>query len=230
MSRIMLAGPSGIGKTTFANIIARDYELEFQSGSMRTLMPDMKEVSHADMLKEDKKVQYQKDFQLINLRNKKFEHRENYVTDRSYLDSAAYFIFKQSNFQPQCEIDNFIDLCKMLLCKQCDKLILFDFPTYMIKDWVIDDDDKRITNKYFQHMISGIMLQVLNIWGANIREEIFKYMDQFWRAPKPYKHGFGIGKLESIYGSVDILVLHEASFEVRQEIINNFITGKLCQK
>ena len=100
----------------------------------------------------------------------------------------------------------------------------------MIKDWVIEDDDKRITNKYFQHMISGIMLQVLNIWGANIREEIFKYIDQFWRAPKPYKRGFGIGKLESIYGSVDILVLHEASFEVRQEIINNFITGKLCQK
>lgn len=230
MSRIMLAGPSGIGKTTFANIIARDYELEFQSGSMRTLMPDMKEVSHADMLKEDKMVQYQKDFQLLNLRNKKFENMENYVTDRSYLDSAAYFIFKQSNFQPQCEIDHFLDLCKMLLCKQCDKLILFDFPTYMIKDWVIEDDDKRITNKYFQHMISGIMLQVLNIWGANIREEIFKYMDQFWRAPKPYKHGFGIGKLESIYGSVDILVLHEASFEVRQEIINNFITSKLCQK
>ena len=56
MSRIMLAGPSGIGKTTFANIIARDYELEFQSGSMRTLMPDMKEVSHADMSKEDKMV------------------------------------------------------------------------------------------------------------------------------------------------------------------------------
>lgn len=230
MSRIMLAGPSGIGKTTFANIIARDYELEFQSGSMRTLMPDMKDVSHTDMLKEDKIVQYEKDFQLLNLRNKKFENMENYVTDRSYLDSAAYFIFKQSNFQPQCEIDYFLDLCKMLLCKQCDKLILFDFPTYMIKDWVIEDDDKRITNKYFQHMISGIMLQVLNIWGANIREEIFKYMDQFWRAPKPYKHGFGIGKLESIYGSVDILVLHEASFEVRQEIINNFITGKLCQK
>lgn len=230
MSRIMLAGPSGIGKTTFANIIARDYELEFQSGSMRTLMPDMKEVSHADMLKEDKTVQYKKDFQLLNLRNKKFENMENYVTDRSYLDSAAYFIFKQSNSQPQCEIDYFLDLCKMLLCKQCDKLILFDFPTYMIKDWVIEDDNKRITNKYFQHMISGIMIQVLNIWGANIREEIFKYMDQFWRAPKPYKHGFGIGKLESIYGSVDILVLHEASFEVRQEIINNFITGKLCQK
>lgn len=230
MSRIMLAGPSGIGKTTFANIIARDYELEFQSGSMRTLMPDMKDVSHTDMLKEDKTVQYEKDFQLLNLRNKKFENMENYVTDRSYLDSAAYFIFKQSNFQPQCEIDHFLDLCKMLLCKQCDKLILFDFPTYMIKDWVIEDDDKRITNKYFQHMISGIMLQVLNIWGANIREEIFKYMDQFWRAPKPYKHGFGIGKLESIYGSVDILVLHEASFEVRQEIINNFITSKLCQK
>ena len=228
--RIMLSGPSGIGKTTFMDIIGRDFDLEKYSGSMSDLISSTKELSHKDMLSRDPEVLYKEDYQLLNLRNKLFKDKVKYITDRSYLDSAAYFIFKQSNLQPQCEIDHFLELCKMLLCKQCDKLILFDFPTYMIKDWVIEDDDKRITNKYFQHMISGIMLQVLNIWGANIREEIFKYMDQFWRAPKPYKRGFGIGKLESIYGSVDILVLHEASFEVRQEIINNFITGKLCQK
>ena len=107
MCRIMFAGPSGIGKTTMAQVVSRDYNIPFYSGSMRDLMPDMKELTHQDMLREDRMVQYQKDFQLLNLRNKKFENMENYVTDRSYLDSAAYFIFKQSNFQPQCEIDHF---------------------------------------------------------------------------------------------------------------------------
>ena len=105
----MFAGPSGIGKTTMAQVVSRDYDIPFYSGSMRDLMPDMKEVTHSDMLKEDKTVQYQNDFQLLNLRNKKFGNLDSFVTDRSYLDSAAYFIYKQSSFQPQCEVDNFLD-------------------------------------------------------------------------------------------------------------------------
>lgn len=231
MSRIMFAGPSGIGKTTMAQIVSRDYDIPFYSGSMRDLMPDMKEVTHQDMLKEDKMVQYQKDFQLLNLRNKRFCNMEDFVTDRSYLDSAAYFMYKQSSFQPQCEVDHFLDLCKMLLCKQCDKLIMFDFPTYMIKDWVMaDDNDKRIHNKYFQHIIAGIMNQVLDIWGSDLRSEILRHSEKFWKAPGMYQEGFNIGSLESIYGSVDILVIKEAKFEIRQEIINNFLTDKLCQK
>ena len=231
MSRIMFAGPSGIGKTTMAQVVSRDYNIPFYSGSMRDLMPDMKEVTHQDMLKEDKMVQYQKDFQLINLRNKKFGNLQDFVTDRSYLDSAAYFMYKQSSFQPQCEVDNFLDLCKMLLCKQCDKLIMFDFPTYMIKDWVMaDEKDKRIHNKYFQHIIAGIMNQVLDIWGSDLRSEFLHHSEKFWKAPEIYKHGFNIGSLDSIYGKVDILVIKEAKFEVRQEIINDFLTDRICQK
>lgn len=230
MSRIMFAGPSGIGKTTMAQIVARDYDIQFYSGSMRDLMPEMKEISHEGMLKMDKQDQYTKDFQLLNLRNKTFGALESFVTDRSYLDSAAYFMYKQSQAQPQCEVDHFLDLCKMLLCKQCDKLIMFDFPTYMIKDWVMEDDKKRIQNKYFQHLIAGIMNQVLGIWGAKLRFDTFKYQDKFWKAPQMYPNGYDIGTLESIYGKVDILVLKEAQFEIRQEIINDFLTDKLCQK
>lgn len=231
MSRIMFAGPSGIGKTTMAQVVSRDYNIPFYSGSMRDLMPDMKELTHQDMLREDRMVQYQKDFQLLNLRNKKFGNLEEFVTDRSYLDSAAYFIYKQSSFQPQCEVDHFLDLCKMLLCKQCDKLIMFDFPTYMIKDWVMaDEDDKRIHNKYFQHLIAGIMNQVLHIWGSKLRFEFLHHSNKFWKVPEVYTQGFDIGSLESVYGHVDILVIKEAKYETRQEIINDFLTDKLCQK
>ena len=36
--------------------------------------------------------------------------------------------------------------------------------------------------------------------------------------------------ISSIYGVTNVLVLHEAKFETRQEIINNYLSGKLCQK
>ena len=37
----MFAGPSGIGKTTMAQIVSRDYDIPFYSGSMRDLMPEI---------------------------------------------------------------------------------------------------------------------------------------------------------------------------------------------
>ena len=108
---------------------------------------------------------------------------------------------------------------------------MFDFPTYMIKDWVMaDENDKRIHNKYFQHLIAGIMNQVLSIWGSKLRFEFLHHSEKFWKAPDVYENGFDIGSLDSIYGHVDILVIKEAKYETRQEIINDFLTDKLCQK
>ena len=93
-----------------------------------------------------------------------------------------------------------------------------------------DEKDKRIHNKYFQHIIAGIMNQVLDIWGSDLRSEFLHHSEKFWKAPEVYKHGFNIGSLDSIYGKVDILVIKEAKFEVRQEIINDFLTDRICQK
>ena len=227
--RIMLSGPSGIGKTTFMDIIGRDFDLEKYSGSMSDLISSTKELSHKDMLSRDPEVLYKEDYQLLNLRNKLFKDKVKYITDRSYLDSAAYFLYKQASKVPQCEVEHFFELCKMLLNQQCDLLILFDFPKYMIKDWVMEDNNKRIINKYFQHLIAEMMKDVLNIWGCHLEyKNVFQ--PNFWNAAKIYEQGFSLGKVSSIYGVTNVLVIHEAKFETRQEIINNYLSGKLCQK
>ena len=227
--RIMLSGPSGIGKTTFMDIIGRDFDLEKYSGSMSDLISSTKELSHKDMLSRDSEVLYKEDYQLLNLRNKLFKDKETYITDRSYLDSAAYFLYKQASQVPQCEVEHFLALCKMLLNQQCDLLILFDFPKYMIKDWVMEDNNKRIINKYFQHLIAEMMKDILNIWGCHLEyQNVFQ--PNFWNTAKTYEQGFSLGKVSSIYGVTNVLVIHEAKFETRQEIINNYLSGKLCQK
>ena len=227
--RIMLSGPSGIGKTTFMDIIGRDFDLEKYSGSMSDLISSTTELSHKDMLSRDSEVLYKEDYQLLNLRNKLFKDKETYITDRSYLDSAAYFLYKQASKVPQCEVEHFLELCKMLLNQQCDLLILFDFPKYMIKDWVMEDNNKRIINKYFQHLIAEMMKDVLNIWGCHLEHKNV-FQPNFWNAAKIYEQGFSLGKVSSIYGVTNVLVIHEAKFETRQEIINNYLSGKLCQK
>ena len=99
----------------------------------------------------------------------------------------------------------------------------------MIKDWVMEDNNKRIINKYFQHLIAEIMKDVLNIWGCHLEyQNVFQ--PNFWNTAKTYEQGFSLGKISSIYGVTNVLVLHEAKFETRQEIINNYLSGKLCQK
>ena len=227
--RIMLSGPSGIGKTTFMDIIGRDFDIEKYSGSMSDLISSTKELSHKDMLSRDPEVLYKEDYQLLNLRNKLFKDKVKYITDRSYLDSAAYFLYKQADKIPQCEVEHFFELCKMLLNQQCDLLILFDFPKYMIKDWVMEDNNKRIINKYFQHLIAEMMKDVLNIWGCHLEyQNVFQ--PHLWNTAKTYEQGFSLGKVSSIYGVTNVLVIHEAKFETRQEIINNYLSGKLCQK
>lgn len=227
--RIMLSGPSGIGKTTFMDIISRDFDIEKYSGSMSDLISSTKELSHKDMLSRDPEVLYKEDYQLLNLRNKLFKDKVKYITDRSYLDSAAYFLYKQADKIPQCEVEHFFELCKMLLNQQCDLLILFDFPKYMIKDWVIEDNKKRIINKYFQYLIAEMMMGILNIWGCNL-EHHDVFQPHLWNTAKTYEQGFSLGKVSSIYGVTNVLVIHEAKFETRQEIINNYLSGKLCQK
>lgn len=53
MKRIMFVGPSGIGKTTLAKFIETKYSIPFISGSMSDLMPDTKEMHHAEFLHQE---------------------------------------------------------------------------------------------------------------------------------------------------------------------------------
>lgn len=166
MKRIMFVGPSGIGKTTLAKFIETKYGIPFISGSMSDLMPDTKEMHHAEFLHQKCGELINKDYQLLNLRNKLFKDKETFVTDRSYVDLAAYFIYKQSTNIPECEVDAFLDICKDLTVQQCDLLIYLPLSMYHMKEWPMEDNKKRIINRYYQAQMSDIMGNLLTQWST----------------------------------------------------------------
>lgn len=222
--RIQFAGPSGVGKTTLAKYLEGVGDYPFISGSVSDLLPSTKNEPHKDMLAHNKEELYKQDFQILTLRRKLFARAEVYVSDRSFLDSAAYFLYKQSDTIPQCELENFLDLCKTCLCQTCDQLIVLNFTTYLVKHWVMEDNNKRILNKYFQAQISAIMLMILDNWGVKLNPSIGSLNMGIFKSPLYLNHGgYRTGILETIYGKVDILVIDEPELIVREKIISKYL-------
>jgi len=219
--RIMMAGPSGIGKTTIAKWLADEYQAlgyEFISGSVSDLIPSTKELSHRDMLDRDSKTQYLEDYQILDLRRKLFREHPIFVSDRSYLDSLTYFIYKQAGKQPSCELDQFSRLCSMILVQQCDLLVMFDFKPGYIDQWLTEDNHKRITNNYFQAEISGIMKVALGIMGyqrVGSYERIPKGLYRFVELTDSVEYGF----IENIYGHTDVLTISSLGLNERELIL-----------
>ena len=162
--RIMFVGPSGIGKTTLAQAVAKKYDIPFISGSMSDLLPATKGVSHNEILSLGSEAMYKSDFQLLNLRNKLFRDKENFVTDRSYVDLAAYFWYKQSRNMPECEMEHFFCQCKELMENQCDLAIFLPLSLSTYHEWPMEDNKKRIMNRFFQVQISSLMSELLANW------------------------------------------------------------------
>lgn len=162
--RIMFVGPSGIGKTTLAQAVAKKYNIPFISGSMSDLLPATKDVSHNEILSLGSEAMYKSDFQLLNLRNKLFKDKENFVTDRSYADLAAYFWYKQSRTLPECEMEHFFCQCKELMENQCDLAIFLPLSLSTYHEWPMEDNKKRIMNRFFQVQISSLMSELLANW------------------------------------------------------------------
>lgn len=160
----MFVGPSGIGKTTLAKYVARREGIPFISGSMSDLLPATKDISHNEILSLGSEAMYKSDFQLLNLRNKLFKDREYFVTDRSYADLAAYFWYKQSRSIPECEMEHFLCQCKTLMEEQCDLAIFLPLSLSTYPDWPMEDNGKRILNRFFQVQISSLMSELLANW------------------------------------------------------------------
>lgn len=225
-NRIMFAGPSGYGKTTLAEWLSEEVGIPFESGSVSDLLPQTKDISHKDMLSRDSKELYNEDFQIINLRNKLFKDKEAYISDRSYLDSAAYFLYKQADKQPSCELDNFFGFCSMLLAQQCDCLIFLNFVPSLLTKWITQDNKKRITNNYFQIEISSLMMASLKLMGYRrhtiqsiCKDPTVHFWEKLTAHSDLLEYGVELGSIQNIYGKVDVIIINEPNLRIRKNIL-----------
>lgn len=210
--KIMFTGVSGVGKTAIAQEVANALGIPFISGSYSDLVPETKTMPHSDMIQQDAEVVFRQDMQVLNLRNKSFRNVDSFVTDRSYFDSAAYFINKLSHRIPECDLDHAVDLCKMLLSQQCTHLIFIPFSTQFFNEWVTEDNDKRILSKYYQFQVSQIMYGLLDLWGYKKRTFLEKYL-----------LGLNYGTMNIMGNEIKVLILDEMNYEKRKSIIKNFL-------
>lgn len=229
---VVLAGPSGVGKTTISNFISNELGIKFISGSVSDLLPKTKDMAHADMLARDPKDLYMEDYQILNMRNKLFsQEEESFVSDRSFLDSAAYFLYKQADKIPACEVEQFLDLAKMATLQSIDYLVLVEYTMDMFNHWVIENNNKRIISKYFQMEISRIMTMVLEIWGVEwedvyrtIREhEDGNIIKKLFGKIINLENNVRIGEISNLYGTTKVIVIKEANKELREKILKNLL-------
>lgn len=225
--RIMFAGPSGVGKTTLAKFLTEELkniydQYEFLSGSISDLIPKTKDIPHKDMLQRDSDELYKEDYKLLNLRNRLYKDQTDFVTDRSYLDLAAYFLYKQAPKVADCEIDQFLRICSKLLVEQADVLILFELTQENIHTWVTEDNCKRITNNYFQATISNIMVQTLNYMDYRpdhyvdyLKKGLFKRID--------LSPSVEIGYIDNIYGRLKVIKIKQMNQNFREQILKHLV-------
>ena len=211
--QIMFTGVSGVGKTTIAKEVSEMLKIPFISGSYSDLVLETKDMPHAEMIQQDAKTVFMQDMQVLNLRNKTFRGKDNFVTDRSYFDSAAYFINKLSHRIAECELEHSIDLCKMLLSQQCTHLIFIPFSASFYNDWVIEDNGKRVLSKFYQFQVSQIMYGLLDLWG-------YKPDSKLMRAVNGISN---YGMMEIMGYKIKVLILDEMNYERRKYIIRKFL-------
>lgn len=212
--RITFCGPSGTGKSTLAKELSKHLNIESVDGSRTTLMETDRGKTHQGMLSEE--IVPHKNFHVMNKRARLFQSIESsFVSDRSMVDPVVYEIYETSAMGKSCTLDDILDNAKYLLAKsKIDLVIYIPYTNRAMDEMAIEDNNKRITNPYFQRMISKIFdIALERLAGLQVNESMSFQWGKF--IPIPSNKGNG--------HETKLLVINEPFNETRMKIIKQQI-------
>ena len=196
--KIFISGVSGVGKTTMAKQISKDYKIPFIEGSSKVLWDKYNIKSHIELIKKTYlEPQFGLDFQneLLDYRKNLIEKNDSFVSDRSPLDNLTYFLLQISDKLDSNETLKYIEKCNQSYPNKYIQVYL-GFNYSMGKEF-FENDGFRINNIYYQFMVDAVFRQIItgNWLGIN--------MDDFIRVSTwdfRVKHELIKDKIQEVYG------------------------------
>lgn len=156
--RILITGPSGMGKTTLANWVAGSWQIPFVSVSLiKNVCKCYGLKTHEDVIRfsknnPDKGLLLQ--LELISERANKFQQHQlsGYVTDRGHIDSIVYTEMQSLKYMGNNEshLINPIYQIAKTIAQQFTHVIFIPW----IEGWEIEDDKVRVVDSEFQFNVS----------------------------------------------------------------------------
>ena len=173
--KIFISGVSGVGKTTMAKQISKDYKIPFIEGSSKVLWDKYNIKSHIELIKKTYlEPQFGLDFQneLLDYRKNLIEKNDSFVSDRSPLDNLTYFLLQVSDKLGSNETLKYIEKCNEAYPNKYIQVYL-GFNYNMGKEF-FENDGFRINNIYYQFMVDAVFRQIItgNWLGINMDDFI----------------------------------------------------------
>lgn len=156
---IALSGVSGVGKTTLGEKIADKLSIPFISGSAKVLWDKHDIKNHAHLIQKtmsDTNWGYSFQMELLDVRLNVIKENKEFVTDRSPIDNLVYFLAQLSPFITEEMTQQYI-----LACQNVYQYINHQIYLEYSKAIELEDDQARITNRYYQNMMHALFEQVI---------------------------------------------------------------------
>lgn len=163
---ITLSGASGVGKTTLAKWISEEYKIPFIELSTKPLWKDWGIQSHKQLIQKTiMEPNWGLAFQeaVLKMREKAFMYSGNMVCDRGAWDAWIYFLMQVVPFISENETNEYL-----VKCYNLHKYVTHNIFIRATGIPDIEDDGKRITNRFYQESFDVLMVNSLKTFGKDV--------------------------------------------------------------
>lgn len=159
--KVFILGPAGIGKTTLAEFISKRYRIPFIQGSSKTLWEKYGIKSHLELLKLEGDVLNKFQNELLDLRVSSTMYKEDFVSDRSIMDNAVYYLLQNAHNSNKQQVEDYITRCAIEIDQQINDGAKFLYLSSPKDGYPLEDDNMRINHLYYQDWVVGSMFDRL---------------------------------------------------------------------